>query len=60
MTDAERTAIGLKLAFAAGYCLPAVILGAIWGWIKFSVRSWWISTLFLLGITAIIFLAHGL
>lgn len=47
MTPAGHTAFLLKLAEFVGYFAPAIVLGALWGWIKYSRSSWaWATGIF--------------
>ena len=51
LSPQERQTAGLKLASLVGYMLPAVVLGAAWGWIRLSLRQWGWATAVLLVVT---------
>ena len=44
----------LTTARVLGYCLPALVLGAAWGWIKYSKSVWlWTTGYLLVGTLAL-------
>lgn len=47
MPASDRHAWGMLLAKALGLFLPAIVLGAVWGWLKYSRSSWvWATAIF--------------
>ena len=40
MTPAGHSAIMLRLAYWLGPFIFAILLGGIWGWIRYSLRAW--------------------
>lgn len=57
LTPRERLAVVHHAGYWVGVALPAVILGAAWGWIRFSVRQWLWVTAALLVVTAVVMVA---
>jgi hypothetical protein len=55
MTPSGRSAAALKATWYLGMMLPAIALGAAWGWIRFSLRAWGWATLSLAIITVAIY-----
>jgi hypothetical protein len=54
MAPHNRSALGLDIAGAIGFLLPAVILGAAWGWVSLSRTQWaWATAVFLVGTFAL-------
>ena len=50
LTGAERSSVGLAVAKFVGIVAPALIGGAIWGWISFSRSQWgWATGVLLVG-----------
>jgi hypothetical protein len=45
VTPAEHSIFLLKLAGWIGVALPTIVLGAIWGWIRYSKSAWLWATL---------------
>jgi hypothetical protein len=41
------------LVFGAIVLIPAIVIGAVWGWLKYSLTSWGWSTAFLCTLTSI-------
>jgi hypothetical protein len=48
--------LSLSAASVLGYCLPALVLGAAWGWIKYSKSVWLWTTGCLLAVTLTLYL----
>lgn len=46
----------LHAAYILGYCLPAIVIGTVVGWIKYSRTAWLWTTLYLLLATAGIYM----
>jgi hypothetical protein len=70
LNNAEKAAVSrymlglaLNATAALGYCLPAVVFGAAWGWIKYSRSVWlWTTGVLLAGTMAlyIFMLTHNI
>ena len=46
--------LSFKAATVIGYCLPAIVLGAACGWIKYSKSAWLWATVVLLSLTLVL------
>jgi hypothetical protein len=57
MTPAGHEALVLKLIAWLG---PALLLGAVWGWIRYSKRQWMIATSVMVVAMATLFVAGQL
>jgi hypothetical protein len=54
MTPRDRSNLGLDVAGRVGFILPAIILGAAWGWVSLSRTQWmWATAIFLVGTFAV-------
>ncbi|MET4279487.1 MULTISPECIES: hypothetical protein [unclassified Bradyrhizobium] len=53
-TPRERATIGMAAAWHLGVVVPALILGAAWGWIWFSRSHWGWATAVLLVLTFVV------
>jgi hypothetical protein len=56
LAPAGRSAILLKLAGLIGYFVPAAVLGALWGFIRYSCAAWGNATLILCALTVVLWL----
>jgi hypothetical protein len=55
-TPRERSYGAMVLAHYLGLVLPALLLGAAWGWIWFSRRQWmWATAVLLVGTFAVVY-----
>jgi hypothetical protein len=51
LSDSERASVStfilvlsLKATLMLGYATPAIVLGAAWGWLRYSKTAWWQAT----------------
>lgn len=51
MTPLGQTAVLMKLAGLLGLFAPAIVLGALWGWIRYSRSAWAQATVVLFILT---------
>ncbi len=57
MTSHERAIVETKAVYLIGYASPALVMGAIIGWITFSHKTWLWTTVGLLALTVQLMLA---
>jgi hypothetical protein len=54
LSPSEQRAVSLKVSYFAGFYAPAIMLGAVAGWLFLSRRIWWQATAWFLAATALL------